>query len=191
MSISKHSLLTTHSFTRYLIYTLANSVTVVQIFTLTTILVTLALAPGLAMLVADQAPGLGPGLVTTPPTPPPCMTSTSHTTDTPPRPFPSSRAWATSHDLTRAVSPAWCCVAVLSMSVFSAHCKYPCVPLCSLSSRVSPDSSRIPFHIRHLALTSLTAPRTSSNISIKTQSEKSTRRGWRANNVEIQETGHL
>ena len=77
MSISKHSLLTTHSFTRYLIYTLANSVTVVQIFTLTTILVTLALAlaPGLAMLVAGQAPGLGPGLVTTPRTPPPCMTS--------------------------------------------------------------------------------------------------------------------
>ena len=58
-------------------HTFANLVTVVQIFTLTTILVTLALAlaPDLAMLVAGQALGLGPDLVTTPPTPPPCMTS--------------------------------------------------------------------------------------------------------------------
>ena len=176
MSIRKHFLLTTHSFT---LYTFANSVTVVQIFTLTTILVTLApaLAPGPAMLVAGQAPAPVLGLVTTPRTPPPCMTrprAPHITTDTPPRQSPSTRCRArdTSHDLTRAVSPAQCCCCVVPVRVL---CTYP---LCSLCSRVSPNSSRIPFHIRQLALTSLTSPGTRLNISIKTQSEKSTRRGW-------------
>ena len=130
--------------------------TVVQIFTLTTILVTLApaLAPVAAMLVAGQARALGPGRVTTPLTRPPCMTRapTPHTTDTPPRPFQSTRVKASSHDQTRAVSPARGVVvvvrvvvvaAVLSMSVLSAHS----LSLCSLCSRVSPNSSRIPFHI--------------------------------------------
>ena len=124
----------------------ANSVTVVQIFTLTTILVTLApaLAPVAAMLVAGQARARAPGLVTTPRTHPPCMTRAPapHTTDTPPRPSPFTRVKASSHDQTRAVSPArgvvvccsccCCCCCVVHVRVIctfplSVFSMFPCL----------------------------------------------------------------
>ena len=141
-------------------HTFANLVTVVQIFTLTTILVTLApaLAPVAAMLVAGQALALGQGQVTTPLTRPLCMTRalTPHTTDTPPRPSQYTRVKASSHDQTRAVSPArgccsFCCscccsCCMLLLSVLSAHTLSPLSVFPVMLPCLS-NSSRIPFHI--------------------------------------------
>ena len=137
-------------------HTFANLVTVAQIFTPMTILVTLApaLAPVAAMLVEGQALALGQGQVTTPLTRPLCMTRalTPHTTDTPPRPSQYTRVKASSHDQTRAVSPARgccccsCCMLLLSMSVLSAHTLSPLSVFPVMLPCLS-NSSRIPFHI--------------------------------------------